>query len=154
MKNLSISMLFILIGSMVQAEAYTVLEINNLIGHESSNVNVKHLGTHILAEFHGCINLNDAVMLKDELIKAAQAAGATVLNAYTHQFSPQGISGLVLLQESHLSIHTWPEYGYAAVDIYTCGDHVNSQTAIDCLVAYFNPTHVRQLEIDRGFDIN
>ena len=133
---------------------HTVRDINIFLNREAENpkVQVEQLGTHIIAEFHGCINLNDAEALKAELVKAAEAAGATVLNVHTHQFSPQGMSGLVLLQESHLSIHTWPEFGYAAIDIYTCGSHVHSQKAIDSLAAYFKPTHVRLLEIERGYD--
>lgn len=131
----------------------TVRDINKaLSGEPADNVCVEQLGTHIIAEFHGCTNLNDAKTLKGELVKAAEAAGATVLNVYTHQFAPQGTSGLVLLQESHLSIHTWPEFGYAAIDIYTCGAHVHSQLAIDSLSEYFKPTCVRQLEIERGYD--
>lgn len=135
------------------ATRHTVRDINILLNREPATaVQVEQLGTHIIAEFHGCINLNDAEMLKAELVKAAEAAGATVLNVYAHQFAPQGMSGLVLLQESHLSIHTWPEFGYAAIDIYTCGAHVHSQLAIDSLSAYFKPTRVRQLEIERGYD--
>lgn len=132
--------------------AKSVADINVLLGKEEATVQIEQLGTHIIAEFHGCTNINDADALKDELVKAAVAAGATVLNVHTHQFAPQGVSGLVLLQESHLSIHTWPEHGYAAVDIYTCGEHVHSQAAIDSLSAYFKPTYVRQLQVDRGYD--
>lgn len=80
-------------------------------------------GRHLLAEYYDCDKavLNDAGQLEPLLIQAAHAAGATVVQSVFHQFSPQGISGVVVVQESHLSIHTWPEHGYAAVDFYTCG---------------------------------
>lgn len=88
---------------------------------EDCDLNIS--GRHLLAEYYACEKaiLNDAVQLEQLLVLAAQAAGATVVQTVFHRFSPQGISGVVVVQESHLSIHTWPEHGYAAVDFYTCG---------------------------------
>lgn len=82
------------------------------------------LGRHLLVEYHGCDRavLDDAAGLEALLRRAAEEAGATVVRTVLHRFAPQGVSGVVVVEESHLSIHTWPECGYAAVDFYTCGD--------------------------------
>lgn len=82
------------------------------------------LGRHLLAEYHGCNPevLNDLKRIENLMNEAAVAAGATVVQSAFHLFRPHGVSGVVIVQESHLSIHTWPETGYAAVDFYTCGE--------------------------------
>ena len=84
------------------------------------------LSTHLLVEYHGCDTriLNQVSRIESLLRAAAEASGATVVTSTFHHFSPQGVSGVVVVEESHLSIHTWPECGYAAVDFYTCGDCV------------------------------
>ena len=84
------------------------------------------LGKHLLLELNDCDKevLNDLSFLKGILLAAATEAGATVLGESFHHFNPQGVSGVVVITESHLLIHTWPEYGYAAADIFTCGDSV------------------------------
>src|SRR5690554_8041555 len=81
-------------------------------------------GRHLLMEYQGCDReiLNNPEQLKEWMFRAAQASGATVVADVFHSFSPCGPSGVLVLQESHLSIHTWPENGYAAMDFYTCGD--------------------------------
>lgn len=80
-------------------------------------------GVHLIAEYHGCApsRLNHLGHVRRVLQRAADAAGATVLSLESHRFEPQGVAGLALLAESHLSLHTWPERGYAAADFYTCG---------------------------------
>ena len=82
------------------------------------------LGNHILVEFMGCIPevMNDVSVIEEAMVSAAEIARATVINSTFHHFSPYGVSGVVVIQESHLAIHTWPEYGYAAVDLFTCGE--------------------------------
>lgn len=81
-------------------------------------------GQHLLVEYHGCdVNILDSVQAIERVMnRAAEAAGATVVTSTFHRFAPHGVSGVVVIEESHLSIHTWPECGYAAVDFYTCGD--------------------------------
>ena len=81
-------------------------------------------GQHLLVEYHGCDvhTLDNAERIERLMNRAAEAAGATVVASTFHRFAPQGVSGVVVIEESHLSIHTWPECGYAAVDFYTCGD--------------------------------
>lgn len=82
------------------------------------------LGRHLLVEYFGCNPslLDDEEGIRTLMRGAAKAAGATEVAVVFHRFSPQGVSGVVVVEESHLSIHTWPEYGYAAVDFYTCGE--------------------------------
>jgi S-adenosylmethionine decarboxylase len=94
--------------------------------------------------------LNDAEFLKKEMIEAAEACGATVLSVQAKQFSPQGATVLVLLSESHLSIHTYPERGFAALDCYTCGETVDPQIAIDYLVSVLKPEKVYAKKLVRG----
>lgn len=80
-------------------------------------------GIHLLIEYHGCDPqiLNDVARIETLMLDAARAAGTTVVTSTFHPFAPHGVSGVVVVKESHLSIHTWPEHGYAAVDMYTCG---------------------------------
>ena len=84
---------------------------------------MRALGRHVLAEFYGCSPeiLNDIVKIEKLMVDAALEAGAEVKEVIFHQFSPQGVSGVVVISESHLAIHTWPEFGYAAIDVFTCG---------------------------------
>lgn len=81
-------------------------------------------GQHLLVEYHDCARdlLNDVAAVENLMLEAARAAKATVVGTVFHPFQPHGVSGVVVIAESHLSIHTWPEYGYAAVDFFTCGD--------------------------------
>jgi S-adenosylmethionine decarboxylase proenzyme len=85
---------------------------------------LKTKGRHLLVEYRGCDAglLNDRDFIENVMRQAASVAGATEVGAIFRDFNPQGVSGVVVVEESHLSIHTWPEYGYAAVDFYTCGD--------------------------------
>ncbi len=81
-------------------------------------------GRHLLVEYYDCDEntLNDLNRIEDLLNDAAREARATIVRSTFHRFAPQGVSGVVVIEESHLSIHTWPEHGYAAVDFYTCGE--------------------------------
>ena len=92
------------------------------------------VGKHCILELYDCdpTRLNDEAFLRTTITTAAKRAGATLLNLITHRFEPQGVTGLALLAESHISIHTWPESGYAAVDVFTCGDHTMPEQA--CVV--------------------
>ena len=110
------------------------------------------LGRHLLLELKDCDSevLNDLGFLKGILTTAANEAGATVLGDSFHQFSPQGVSGVVIIAESHLFIHTWPECGYAAVDIFTCGDSVEPDKAAQKLVGDLKAKSHSVLEIQRG----
>ena len=110
------------------------------------------LGRHILAEIYGCDTsiLNDKSFIEKSMVGAAIAAGAEVREVAFHKFSPQGVSGVVVISESHLSIHTWPELGYAAVDVFTCGDTVNPWDACNYLTDKFKARHMTATEVKRG----
>jgi spermidine synthase len=110
------------------------------------------LGRHVLAEFSGCSPeaLNDLALVESAMVTAAKVAGATVLQSAFHHFSPFGVSGVVVIEESHLAIHTWPEYRYAAVDLFTCGESVDPWISFDRLKRAFEATNHSALEIHRG----
>ena len=93
------------------------------------------LGTHYLIEAYRCnaAKLDDAEFLEQTLEGAAQASNATLLNVAMHKFDPQGVTGFALLAQSHISIHTWPETNYAAIDVYTCGDEAMPELACEFL---------------------
>ncbi len=110
------------------------------------------LGRHILVEFNHCDpeSLNDVILIEKGMVNAAREAGATVINSTFHHFSPFGVSGVVVIQESHLAIHTWPEYQYAAVDLFTCGDEVNPWISFDYLKEVLKSSAYGALELRRG----
>ena len=95
------------------------------------------LGVHHIAELCGCnaALLNDSEFIRTSLSQAVEHANATLIEEVKYEFTPQGITAVCLLSESHISIHTWPEKGYAAVDIFTCGDHTAPAQACKYLVA-------------------
>ena len=110
------------------------------------------LGRHILVEFFNCSSeiLNDVNAIEESMIQAAKIAEATIINSTFHHFSPYGVSGVVVIQESHLAIHTWPEFRYAAVDIFTCGETINPWIAYDFLKKAFEAEQGSAMEINRG----
>ena len=110
------------------------------------------LGNHILVEFSGCEPeiMNGVSSIENAMVEAAEKAGATVINSTFHHFSPYGVSGVVVIQESHLAIHTWPEYGYAAVDLFTCGDQVDPWISFDSLKEAFKAQNYSAIEMKRG----
>ena len=110
------------------------------------------LGKHILLELKGCEKeaLNDLGFLRSVLLEAAEECGATVLGESFHPFHPQGVSGVVIIAESHLSIHTWPEYDYAAADIFTCGNTVQPEKAAQILIERLGARSHSIIEIQRG----
>jgi len=112
---------------------------------------LKTIGRHLIAEYYGCKAplLNEVEQLRSVMIEAAEIVGATVLGHTFHGFSPQGASGTVVIAESHLSVHTWPERGYVAVDIYTCGG-LDPRPGFDLLAKRFEAESCRVQEILRG----
>lgn len=110
------------------------------------------LGRHVLAEVYGCDRriLDDIRKVESIMVNAALAAGAEIREVAFHKFSPQGVSGVVVISESHLAIHTWPELGYAAVDVFTCGDRVDPWDACNYIVDRFRATTVTATEMRRG----
>ncbi|NTV46679.1 MAG: S-adenosylmethionine decarboxylase proenzyme, partial [Chlorobiales bacterium] len=119
---------------------------------EKPNVSGKALGKHILIEFYGCSPeaLNDVAHIEQAMIRAAQEARATIINKNFHRFLPHGVSGVVIIQESHLTIHTWPEHAYASVDIFTCGESVDPWAAYRSLKQSLQSTSDATMQIQRG----
>ena len=113
---------------------------------------MKALGRHFLVEYHGCDpkTLNHLERVRDIMIEAANVCGASVLHSSFHHFSPQGVSGVVLITESHIAIHTWPEYEYAAVDIFTCGKKVDPWKAYQHIKNRLDSSETTVREIKRG----
>ena len=111
---------------------------------------VTFAGTHLLLDFWGARNLTDPELIDRALRDAAEAADATILHAHFHHFSPNGgVSGVVVLAESHISIHTWPERDFAAIDIFMCGA-CDPYRSIPLLKAAFAPDHIGLNEQRRG----
>ena len=110
------------------------------------------LGRHVLAELFGCTftDLNDVRSVQEAMVSAALEAGAEVREVAFHKFSPQGVSGVVVISESHLAIHTWPELGYAAVDVFTCGDRVDPWEALEHIVKTLEASNYTASEMRRG----
>jgi S-adenosylmethionine decarboxylase proenzyme len=94
--------------------------------------------------------LNDEVRIKEILIEAANISGTTILNTTIKKFQPYGVSGVVIIAESHISIHTWPEYRYAACDIFTCGDKVWPEKGADYIIKELKSNSSSVIEIKRG----
>ena len=111
-----------------------------------------YLGNHLLVELYECDSdkLNDLKKVERVLREAVRISGATALKASFHQFEPQGVSGVIIIAESHFTIHTWPEYGYAALDIFTCGESIDSQKALDYIEKELSVKTLSVTEIKRG----
>ena len=116
------------------------------------NERPRALGTHLLLEMNECdaALLDDMALVKQVLLAAADAAGATVVGEVFHKFSPVGVTGIVCIAESHISIHTWPEHSYAAVDIFTCGEDFKPMEAAHFIAEGLQAQHCNVMEVKRG----
>ncbi len=112
---------------------------------------MKTIGRHLIVELYRCRQdlLNDVGVVRAHMLEAARVCGATVMGESFHAFSPQGVSGTVVISESHLSIHTWPENGYVSIDVYTCGG-LDPHPSFDYLATAFEADAARHQEILRG----
>ena len=110
------------------------------------------LGIHLIQELKQCDSnlLNDLNYVRDSMIQAAEVVGATIIDETFHQFSPVGVTGVVAIAESHLTIHTWPEYSYAAVDIFSCSERFQPQKAALFLKDKFHAAESSTTELARG----
>jgi S-adenosylmethionine decarboxylase len=110
------------------------------------------LGRHLLLELYDCSSevLSNIESVKTAMVEAARRAEATIIDVVFHEFNPFGISGVVVISESHLSIHTWPEHRYAAVDIFSCGDTLKPAEAANYLVEQFGASRASCVEVKRG----
>ena len=121
--------------------------------HEDTPVN-NTVGTHCVLELYGCAGhlLDDEQFVRRTLRQAAVEARSTLLGEVSHRFEPQGVTALALLAESHISIHTWPEHGYAAIDVFTCGAHTRPEAACRLLARALGArqSHLRRLPRGTG----
>ncbi len=117
-----------------------------------SGIEEIHLGQHVLAEFFECDPniLNSLDKVEKYMVDAALECGATIVQKCFHMFNPYGVSGVVIISESHLAIHTWPELGYAAVDLFTCGDKCDPKVSYEFLKKMFNSKKATFTELKRG----
>lgn len=110
------------------------------------------MGRHVIAELWGCPpeNLNDMHSIERIMVNAALEAGAEVREVAFHKFAPQGVSGVVIISESHLTIHSFPEHGYASIDVYTCGDRIDPNVACNFITKALAATRLESIEVPRG----
>lgn len=116
----------------------------------------KALGTHVLLEFFGCDPqpLASKEVVEKTFLDAALASHAKIVDVFFHQFQPYGVSGVVVIEESHFTIHTWPEHGYAAIDLFYCSVEVDAEAAIRVMTDIFKPRNVSMIEMKRGLRIS
>ncbi|MCL6444862.1 MAG: adenosylmethionine decarboxylase [Alicyclobacillus sp.] len=110
------------------------------------------MGRHVIAELWGCSaeRLNDFHNIERIMVNAALEAGAEVREVAFHKFAPQGVSGVVIISESHLTIHSFPEHGYASIDVYTCGERIDPNVACDYITKALGATRLESIEVPRG----
>ena len=113
---------------------------------------LKALGQHVLAEMYSCDPeiLNDHEKIQDIMIDGAKEAKATIVETVFHKFNPHGVSGVVVIAESHLTIHTWPEYSFAALDLFTCGEEISPWVAFEYIAKKLKSKHYTTMEVKRG----
>jgi S-adenosylmethionine decarboxylase len=118
----------------------------------SEGVLMKSLGNHLIIELYDCKTeiIDDIHKVEDILMESVNRSGAEIITPVFHKFNPHGVSGVVVIAESHFSIHTWPEYGYCAVDIFTCGDTIDSEKALTFMKNAFEAKSISVVETKRG----
>jgi len=118
-----------------------------------SGAAMETLGRHLIVELYGCdpAGLDDVGRVRGAVVAACDAIGATALQVVAHRFAPQGVTVTVLIAESHLSVHTWPEHGYAAVDFFTCGG-LDPRRGVPALQQGLGATRGRVHEVVRGLE--
>lgn len=125
-----------------------ILEPKGIVKCDSRGLS--YAGVHLLIEFYGAKDLDNLQLVEETFQEAVMACGATLLGMKFHHFSPYGgISGVAIVMESHLTIHSWPELGYAAIDIFLCGG-LDAYRAIPVLKRAFQPERVQIIELKRG----
>lgn len=123
-------------------------------GAVTGTLTLEAVGTHFIAELYDCPPelLNDEVFVKNALRESVNHGLATLLHEVSHQFHPQGVTALALIAESHIAIHTWPEYGYAAADVFTCGDQADPARACRYLIQAFQARRHSLTKLGRGME--
>lgn len=110
------------------------------------------VGYHYIVEASGCDPqiLSDVDKLKDVILRAAKSSGMEVKGSYFFRFTPTGVSGMIIIAMSHISVHTWPEHGYAALDVYVCGKSSDPERAVNEILSGIKARHAHISEIQRG----
>lgn len=110
------------------------------------------MGRHVIAELWGCNveKLNDMNYIERVFVDAALEAGAEIREVAFHKFAPHGVSGVVIISESHLTIHSFPEHGYASIDVYTCGDRIDPTVASNYILKALDAKSSEMIEVPRG----
>jgi S-adenosylmethionine decarboxylase len=113
---------------------------------------MRSLGKQLIVELYGCNRalLDEPIHSERILVDAVNRSGATIIQPFFHHFSPHGVSGVIVIAESHVAIHTWPEYGYCAVDIFTCGSQVDTDLIYEHIRKEFQAQEVSVMEVKRG----
>lgn len=112
----------------------------------------RSLGTHLLVELYGCESrpLERVEHVESALVRAAYVANAHIVSHFFHEFEPYGVSGVVVIEESHFTIHTWPEHRYAAIDLFFCSPNVDTERAMEILREVFKPETIHVMKVQRG----
>jgi S-adenosylmethionine decarboxylase len=123
--------------------------------YNAGEVHMNFLGRHVLMELFGCDHekLKNRALVESVLREAAVKAKATVVSENFYNFDAQGVSGVLLIKESHITVHTWPEYGYVAIDLFTCGKETKPWLAFDYLREAFEAKNDIVLELKRGVNV-
>ncbi len=134
---------------------HNYLEVNKLGGDNTMDT----MGRHVIAEMWDCNidKLNDMGLIEQVFVNAALKAGAEIREVAFHKFAPYGVSGVVIISESHLTIHSFPEHGYASIDVYTCGDLIDPNVATDFIAEALESKKCEKVEVPRGMgpvDVN
>ena len=110
------------------------------------------IGRHVISELWECDEekLNDMEYIEKVFVNAALECGAEVREVAFHKFAPQGVSGVVIISESHLTIHSFPEHGYASIDVYTCGNRIDPNVAVEYIAKALSAKVSEQVEVPRG----
>lgn len=113
---------------------------------------VQSLGNHLIVELYDCNPevINSSSSVEEKLLGAVRISGAHMVQSVIHEFNPHGVSGVIVIEESHISVHTWPEYGYCALDIFTCGEEIDYYSALHYLKEEFQAGNLSVTEMKRG----
>ena len=136
-------------GSARRKPVSVVVPVQERDNHFAERNGVRCAGIHLIVDLHGAQGLDDIDLIEATLRRAVDAARATLLHIHVHHFQPNGVSGVAVLAESHISIHTWPDTGYAAVDVFMCGK-ANPDACVPVLREAFRAHRVEVNEILRG----
>jgi S-adenosylmethionine decarboxylase len=113
---------------------------------------MKSLGHHLIIELYDCDSkiINNHDLVEEIMSESARISGATIVTQAFHKFNPHGVSGVIVISESHFSIHTWPEFGYCALDVFTCGEVIDNKKAVDYMKEHFKAKSLSVMEMKRG----